>query len=413
MIAGLVAAALAGVMAGRYLVPGGGDEADGARKPLYWVAPMDPSFRSDRPGKSPMGMELVPVYPGDAHASGDAPGTVLIDPAVVNNLGVKTAAAEQGTLHQRISTVGYVQYDEDELEHVHTRTEGWIEKLNVLASGDPVKKGQVLFELYSRPLVTAQEELLAAKKRGSVELLAASRERLASLGMAADQIERLVKTGEVSRLVPVTSTVDGFVSDLKVRQGMFVKPDMDVMTVAALDTVWIIGEVFERQVATLQVGQPADVQFDYLPGRSWRGAVDYIYPELDPKTRTARVRIQLPNPGVILKPNMFADLLILGPERADAVSVPREALIRGSHLDRVVLATGDGRFQAVPVQVGIESGDRVEILSGVDAGQRVVVSGQFLIDSEANLEAEMLRAGEAEPESPPAHQHDHGAGGGS
>lgn len=398
----IILAAGAGAAAGRYWWPMGevdGNGAESAREPLYWVAPMDPSYRRDEPGKSPMGMDLVPVYPGDEPGAKEAPGTVRISPAVVNNLGVKTAPAQEGALHQRVETVGYVQYDEDRLDHIHTRVEGWIEKLHVKASGDPVVKGQALFELYSRPLVTAQEEFLAARNRGNEQLISASRERLAALGMGAAQIREFEQSGEVRRLMPVVAEHNGFVADLRVRQGMFVKPDTEVMSIAALDTVWVIGEVFERQVAWLQVGQEADVRFDYLPGRSWEGEVDYIYPELDPETRTARVRIELPNPGITLMPNMFADVVIHGTETEGAVHVPRQALIRGGRMDRVVIDTGDGRFQAVPVEVGIESGDRVEILSGVDAGQSVVVSGQFLIDSEANLEAELLRAQDTDGDS--------------
>lgn len=410
-IASLFIAVLLGAAAGRFLWPAQPAEdgqGAGEPEPLYWVAPMDPSYKRDEPGKSPMGMDLVPVYPGDDPGKKDAPGTVRISPAVVNNLGVKTAPAERGSLHKRVETVGYVQYDEDKLDHIHTRVEGWIEKLHVKASGDPVEKGEALFELYSRPLVTAQEEFLSARNRGNEPLLSASRERLAALGMSPAQIGRLERTGEVRRLIAEEAEHDGVVADLRVREGMFVKPDTEVMSIAALDTVWVIAEVFERQVAWLELGQAADVRFDYLPGRSWRGEVDYIYPELDPETRTARVRIELPNPGITLKPNMFADVVIHAAEEADTVHVPRQAVIRGGRLDRVVLDTGDGRFQAVPVETGMESGDRVEILSGVEAGQSVVVSGQFLIDSEANLEAELLRAESHGAETPAMEGQDHG-----
>lgn len=406
----IVVAAAGGVLAGHYLWPAiapGAEESGSEEEPLYWVAPMDPSYRKDEPGKSPMGMDLVPVYPGEEPPGEAEPGTVHISPAVVNNLGVKTRPAERGTLHKQVETVGYVQYDENKINHIHTRVEGWIERLHVRASGDPVTRGQPLFEIYSQPLVAAQQEFLAALRRGEGQLLAASRERLAALGMNSAQIERLEESGEVRRLMPVTAAADGFVADLKVREGMFVKPATEVMSIAALDTIWVIAEVFERQVAWLELGQSADVGFDYLPDRSWRGEVDYIYPELDPDTRTARVRIELPNPGVALKPNMFADVVIHAAEEPDTVHVPRQALIRGGRLDRVVLDTGDGRFQAVPVETGMESGDRVEILSGVEAGQSVVVSGQFLIDSEANLEAELLRAGASGAETPDMEGQDH------
>ena len=366
----------------------GGTAASGAREILYWVAPMDANFRRDEPGKSPMGMDLVPVYADEIDGQ---PGVVAIDATIVNNLGVRTARAQRGQLSQRIETVGYVAYDEDTVQHVHTRVEGWIEKLATKATGDPVEKGQLLFELYSPTLVNAQEEYLIALRSANTLLLNASKERLAALGVTGSEIARLDKERTVRRRVRVYAEADGVIAHLGVREGIFVTPATEIMSVAELDKVWVLAEVFERQAAWVKPGQSAMVELDYLPGEMWHGNVDYVYPELDPKTRTLKVRLRFDNAAQTLRPNMFARVTIQGDNVGEMVHVPREALIRGGSINRVVLALGEGRFKAQPVQIGIESGDRVAIRKGISAGDLVVVSGQFLIDSESNIESALAR----------------------
>jgi Cu(I)/Ag(I) efflux system membrane fusion protein len=361
---------------------------EGGREVLYWQAPMEPGYRRDRPGKSPMGMDLVPVYAKDVDAE---EGVVSINPAVVGNLGVRTATAEYGALPRRIETVGYVGFDEDTLQHIHTRVDGWIEKLETKAAGDSVRKGQLLFELYSPTLVNAQQEYLAAARSGTVALADASRNRLLALGVTPGEIERLDRAQTVSQRVSIHADSDGFVAHLGVREGVYVMPATEIMSIAKLDRVWIQAEVFERQAAWVQTGQRAEVELDYLPGTRWRGTVDYVYPELDPKTRTLRVRLRFSNEDEVLRPGMFARVTLYGTETDPVVHAPREALIRGGSVDRVVLALGEGRFRAQPVQVGIESGDRVAIESGLSAGDRVVTSAQFLIDSESNIDTALMR----------------------
>ncbi len=366
----------------------GGESAGGERQILYWVAPMDPNYRRDEPGKSPMGMDLVPVYADEVD---NQPGVVKIDPTIVNNLGVRTAKAERSVLMRRIETVGHVTYDEDTVQHVHTRVDGWIEKLITKATGDPVKKGQLLFELYSPTLVNAQEELLAASRSGNSRLLKASRDRLRALGVSTSEISRLEKERTAQQRVRVYAESDGVIVHLGVREGIYVTPATEVMSVARLDRVWVIAEVFERQAAWVSPGQKAVVELDYLPGKTFAGTVDYVYPELDPKTRTLRVRLRFDNAGEELRPNMFSRVVIEAEGFGRVVNVPREAVIRGGSVDRVVVALGDGRFRAQPVRLGIESGDRIAIRSGLEAGETIVVSGQFLIDSESNIEAALER----------------------
>lgn len=396
MAVSIAVALVTGFVAGRYLTehPAVSPPAEpGEREILYWVAPMDPNYRRDEPGKSPMGMELVPVYADEAGAE---TGVVAIDATMAANLGVRTAVAEQGALPRLVETVGYVGYDEDSLTHVHTRVDGWIEKLAVKAAGDPVSKGQLLFELYSPALVNAQQEYLAALGSGNRGLIDASRDRLASLGMAGDEIARLDRERNVRRRVRFHAEDDGVITMLGVREGIYVTPSTDVVSLAKLDSVWLLAEVFERQAEWVSPGQHAMIEFDYLPGRTWHADVDYVYPELDARTRTLTVRLRLENPSRTLRPNMFARVTIRGSGTGPVVHIPREALIRGGSVDRVVVALDDGRFRSTPVAAGIESGDRVAILDGIAAGERVVVSGQFLIDSESNIESALSRLDNAD-----------------
>jgi len=359
---------------------------------LYWVAPMDPNYQRDKPGKSPMGMDLVPVYAEENATEGDA---ITISPEVVQNLGVRTQKAEISKLWRGIDTVGYVDFDESRLSHIHLRTEGWIENLKVRSEGERVKKGDRLFDFYSPQLVNAQEEFVQALSAGNKGLVSASSERLLALGISADQIEKLRENRKVRQYISVFAPQDGVVSTLPAREGMFIKPSMKVMSLADLSSVWLLAEVFERQANWVSMGDPAQVTLSYLPGREWQGKVEYIYPSLDPKTRTLKVRLRFDNPEENLKPNMYANVKIFGGAKADILVIPMEALIRTGRNERVIVALGEGRFEARTVNAGIESGDWVEIASGLKEGEEVVVSGQFLIDSEASIKASFSRMSKA------------------
>ncbi|MBT8082424.1 MAG: efflux RND transporter periplasmic adaptor subunit [Gammaproteobacteria bacterium] len=391
--AAAVAALAAGVLIGRNMAPTVTPQQaePAAREVLYWVAPMDPDYRRDEPGKSPMGMDLVPVYADEVAARR---GVVSIDPTLVNNLGVRTAVAERGALPRRIETVGYVGYDEDTLQHVHTRVEGWVEKLATTATGDPVRKGELLFELYSPVLVNAQQEFLAALAGSNEGLQGASRDRLRALGVPEREIRRLERERTARRRVQIFAESNGVVSQLGIREGMFVTPSTEVMSIAQIDKVWIVAEVFERQSAWVEAGHKATVELDYLPGTTLQGRVDYVNPELDPTTRTLKVRLRFDNEGARLLPNMFARVVIDGSPINDIVHVPREAVIRGGSSKRVVIDLGDGMYESRKVLVGIESGERVAIRRGLREGERVVVSAQFLIDSESNIESALRRMGD-------------------
>ena len=389
MIKNNLSALLAIVLLAGYLSFGHSTSAiaEEEKEILYWVAPMDPNYRRDKPGKSPMGMELIPFYSG-----GDEDGsTVTISPTVIQNLGVRTAVAELTRLWRGIDTVGYVDYDESKVSHIHLRTEGWIEKLAVESEGERVKKGDFLFDVYSPKLVNAQEELVTALATGNKGLIRATKERLSALGISSAQIKKLEKDRRVKQRISVYAPQDGVVSSLPVREGMFVKPSMRVMTLGDLSSVWLLAEVFERQSQWVEVGQTAEVSLSYIPGKVWQGKVEYIYPSLDPKTRTLKVRLRFENPGERLKPNMYSNVKIYGGAKEDTIVIPLEGLIRTGREERVIIALGEGRFEARQVKAGIESGEYVEILQGVSEGDKIVTSGQFLIDSEASMRASLTR----------------------
>lgn len=383
-----------------------------APEPLYWVAPMDASFRSDKPGRSPMGMDLVPVY---QDGSGDDAGDVRISPAIENNLGLKMAAVKMSSLQAEISTVGYVQFDEDRLHHVHLRVEGWIESLNISAEGEQVAEGEVLFELYSPTLFNAQKDMVSALKSGEEELITAARQKMRLLGMTADQIRHVERSRQAEEQIAFHAQHGGIVSNLNVRHGMFVDPAAEVMAIGAIDTVWVIADVFERQLPWLVAGQDVTMSVDSYPGQQWRAKVDYIYPVLNPESRTVQVRIRIDNQDRRLKPNMFASLTIHAQDSQQVLNIPRSALILGGRGARVVQSLGSGKYRSVDVVAGREAGDRVEVLEGLESGDKVVVSAQFLIDSESNIAAEELRMSPSEDgaiqELSPArdvevHQHD-------
>ena len=361
--------------------------ADDDREILYWVAPMDANYRRDKPGKSPMGMDLLPVYADEA---GDS-SSVTITPEVVQNLGIRTVTAERSPLWRMIETVGYVDYDESRVSHIHLRTEGWIEHLVAHSEGERVRKGEQLLELYSPDLVNAQEEFVQALAVGNKGLIRASRERLVALGIPANQVKQLETNRKVKQTISIYSPQDGVVSKLMVRHGMFVTPDKQVMSLADLSSVWLLAEIYESQADWVKVGQTAEVSLAFLPGRIWEGQVEYIYPSLDPKTRTLKARLRFDNPDEALKPNMYTSVRIYGGPKHDVIVIPVEALIRTGRESRVIIALDAGRFASRTVTAGIESGDWVEILAGIEPGEEVVTSGQFLLDSEASLKASMTR----------------------
>ncbi len=361
------------------------------KKPIYWVAPMDANYRRDKPGKSPMGMDLVPVYADGGSGDDSGPGTIKISPDVVNNLGVRVAKAQYGTLQNKISTVGYVNYDEDELVHIHPRVQGWIEKLYVKAAGDPVIKGEPLYDIYSPELVNAQEEYLLALERNNRRLKQAAEDRLKALQLPLKAINQLKKYRKVKQNVTFYAPESGVIDNLNIRQGFFVKPGKTLMSIGKLDPIWVEADVFESQSSLVTEGIPVTMTLDYEPGKQWKGNVDYIYPSLNPKTRTLKVRLRFSNKDEELKPNMFAQVIIFPKDNKQSILVPKEAVIRTGSKERVVLALGKGHFKSIEVKVGRYDSDSAEILAGLDAGEKVVTSAQFLLDSESSKSSDFMR----------------------
>jgi len=371
----------------------------GGEEPLYWVAPMDPNFVREEPGKSPMGMELIPKCPVDGSKS--TANSVQVDSLVLQNSGVRTEHVQRRDLARVVRAAGRVDYDERLVAHVHTKVQGWVENLHVHYTGQMVKSGQPLLEIYSPELVSTQEELLIAVryreetsqsssedvKDAGASLLDAAKQRLALWDIPSRDIERLIETGETRKTLTLYAPSSGAVTQMKVRHGMEVLPDSHLYTIADLSRVWVYANVYEYELPWIEVGQRARVEISYLPGQSFEGTVTYIDPFLDAKTRTARVRLEQPNPDGLLKPEMFANVSILADPRRAVLSISEEALIRSGRRNLVVIALGEGRFEPRPVEVGLETGDGwIEIRNGLEDGEVIVSSGQFLIDSESKLQ---------------------------
>lgn len=361
---------------------------------LYWVAPMDVNYRRSKPGQSPMGMDLIPVY--ENTNMGAAEGEIQISSAVINNLGVRTQPVTYQLLQPKIRAFGVINHDEDSRVQVTVRTEGWIENLSISDEGEMVAKGDVLFEFYSPELLHAQDNYLSAIAAKDARLIRGALGRMRSLAIPESRIDALnnlpPKTllPEDFRTLAYEAPRAGHVSLLGVKEGSFVTPSTTVMEIVSIESVWLIADVFERQIPRLKLGQRAQMQMDAFSGRRWLGVVEYLYPMLDMKTRSQRVRLRFENSDRQLKPNMFASVEI---ETAgfEALSVPAESVIQVKGEDRVVLALGEGRFRSVAIETGWQVGDRRVVLSGISVDDRIVTSGQFLLDSESNLSAELIR----------------------
>ncbi len=365
-------------------------EGAGDRKVLYWYDPMYPQQRFDKPGKSPfMDMMLVPKY---ADAGGDESG-VSISPRVVQNLGVRTAEARSGSLAPKLTAVGNVEYNERSVVLVQPRTAGFVEKLHVRAPLDPVREGQPLVEILFPEWAGAQAEYLAVRRLAGHDvepLQRAARERLLLLGMTEEQVVAVEREGKVQARVTLRAPVSGVVAELGAREGMTVAGGTTLFRIAALSTVWVVAEVPEAQAGMLVPGERAAARVPAYPDDVFTGRVSAILPDVNPVTRTVRARIEVANPGGQLKPGMYATVTLGGRGRA-ALLIPAEAVIKTGERSVVILAAGEGKFRAVDVEVGMETGGDSEIRKGLKAGDRVVVSGQFLIDSEASLRATLAR----------------------
>ncbi len=377
--------------------------APAEKKILYWYDGMNPAIRSDKPGKAPDGMDLVPMYADSTQSMGEMPpGTVKISSTKQQLIGVRTDTVKREPLKRTIRAVAQVQIDETKIARIHVKIAGWVEKVQVDFIGKLVRKDQPLFSLYSPDLVATQQEYLIARRaekdlasapfqevsRGAETLLQAARQRLHLWDMSDEQIRQLDETGEVSRTTTMYSPIDGFVLKREVFERSYITPETELYEIADFSTVWVNAEIYEYEVPYVKVGQSAQMTLSYFPGKAYTGNIVYIYPTVDPMTRTVKVRLEFPNPNFKLKPDMFADVQLNIGYGTQTV-VPQEAVLDSGSEQIVFVATGDGYFEPRKVQLGPRLEDRVVVLSGLKAGETIVTSGNFLIDSESRLKNAM------------------------
>jgi RND family efflux transporter MFP subunit len=414
--------AIAVAFAGGYIykaVKGGtaGTAQNGGRKVLYWVDPMHPAYKSDKPGVAPdCGMKLEPVYadggataaPAGANpkhvSAGDLSnmevGTVQITPEKQQLIGMKYEQVELGGGSRTIRAAGKVAIDETRIGHVHTKVEGWIDQVFVDFTGKLVKKGQPMLTIYSPDMLASERELLLAAKAKTImrnsallsgfdqseSLLQATRRRLELWDLSEAQIDQVLRTGEPIKNITVYSPMSGYITDRKAFPQVKVMPDTDLYTIVDLSRIWIMADVFEYEAPNIHVGQTARVSLDALPGRTFNAQIDFLQPQVDPMTRTLKVRLNMDNPGLMLKPDMYADVefRVNIPSK---LTVSADAVLNAGERQTVFVDRGNGYFEPRQVKTGEREGDRVQILSGLTGGERIVTSGNFLIDSESQMKA--------------------------
>jgi len=369
------------------------------RKALFYRNPMNPAITSPVPAQDEMGMDYIPVY-ADADNAGDAPaGTVRIDPVTVQNIGVRTAIAEQRTLSRHIRAVGRIAYNEERLSRLHPKTEGWIKELRIDKTGSPVKKDDILLSIYAPQLVASQEEYLLAIKnkrvladspfeeirQGAIDLAKTARERLELLDVAEHQIRELERTHEIKKYLHIHSPFNGIAMKVGAREGQYVTPKTELYMLADLSKVWVYVDVYEYELPWITVGDQVEMELTGVPGRTFTGRLAYIYPYAEAKTRTVRVRLVFDNKELLLKPDMFAEVSIAASRQIDAVVVPAEAVVRSGIREQVFVVRGAGKFEPREIKLGITTDGVTQVLSGLKVGEEVVTSAQFLIDSESKL----------------------------
>jgi Cu(I)/Ag(I) efflux system membrane fusion protein len=401
----LIIAVLAGGAGGYWLASSSNNSAQisstaapAEKKPLFYRNPMNPEITSPAPAQDQMGMDYIPVYADDEQDSAPA-GTVRIDPVTVQNIGVRTALAERRSISRSIQTVGRIDYDEKRLYELHPKTEGWVEQLFIDTTGAPVKQDTILLSFYSPQLVSTQQEYVLALKnlktlqasgfedvrRGAEELVATTLERLRLLDVPEHQIHNLTETLEVKKNLHIHSPAKGVVTAIGARQGQYVTPQTKLYTVADLSKVWVYVDVYEDELPWVTVGDKATIDVAALPGLRFEGVLSYIYPYAESKTRTIKVRMEFDNPEGLLKPDMFANVAIDASVLPDALVIPSEAIVRSGSREQVFVQRAPGKFEPHDVNIGVSSEGLTEIKSGIEAGDEVVISAQFLIDSESKL----------------------------
>tara|TARA_R110002012_G_C11676214_1_gene613745 strand:+ start:15092 stop:16450 length:1359 start_codon:yes stop_codon:yes gene_type:complete len=368
------------------------------KKPLFYRNSMNPSVTSPVPAKDSMGMDYTPVFAGETDDNAVL-GTVKIDPVVVQNIGVRTEFAKKESMSRTIRAAGRVDFDEEKMARLHPKVEGWIEELKVDKTGETVKKGDVLVSIYSPKLVSTQQEYLLALNslksledspfddvaRGAKEMVSSARERLQLLDVPDHQIDELEKSRKIKKQLHIHTPVDGTVTRIGSRQGQYVTPKTELYMVVDLSKVWVYADVYEYELPWIKVGDEVEMSLASVPGKIFSGHLGYIYPYAEAKTRTTKVRIIFDNPDQLLRPDMFAEVTIHSDVNKDAIIIPSQAVIRSGERAQVFVVTEPGKFEPRVVTLGIESSGKVEVLSGLNEGEEVVTSAQFMVDSESKL----------------------------
>lgn len=358
----------------------------GEKKIKYWVAPMDPTYIRDKPGKSPMGMDLVPVYEDQGDSSS---GTITVDPVMVQNMGVRVAKVEKTSLSRRVRTIGEIDVAEDQVSVVNLRFSGWIERIYADQTGQAVRRGQALFSIYSPELVSAQKEYLIAYNTSGKDsaLTRSAAERVRLWDIPQSVLDKVAKKQNVDRTIVIRAPRSGYILHKNVVEGARVVAGTDLYRIGNLKTIWVNTEVYEFDAPWIRVGQNASMELSYQMGRRFAGKVDYIYPTLNKKSRTLKVRLVFDNPGIALKPGMFATVWIDAQRKDNVLVIPTESIIRTGERQLVFITQELGKYQAREIVTGlVGDGHRTEVLSGLSEGQTVVTSGQFLLDSESQLQ---------------------------
>lgn len=362
---------------------GGGATGSGDDEIAYYTCSMHPSVKSDEPGQCPIcSMDLTPVTKGE-----QASGILRVDGQRSQRIGVRYAAAQRTKLSRTVLAVGEVNADENRLADVTLRTAGWIDKLHVEESGEYVKRGQPLLEFYSPEILTASEEVLAARRATGTardRLVAAADRKLLLLGVTPGQLKRIVGRGKARDRISVSSPTSGYVVEKSVVEGDHVEQGMSLMRIADLSEVWVDAQVYESDLALVKLGQPVSVTLPFVPGQRFEGSVGYIHPRLDTQTRTVRVRVVLDNPDLTLRPGMYADVQI-DVDLGERLVIPQEAVIYSGTRRLVFVDLGEGRLQPKDVEVGVRAAGMIEVLDGLAEGERVVSSGNFLIAAESRI----------------------------
>jgi Cu(I)/Ag(I) efflux system membrane fusion protein len=375
----------------------GTHQAAPEREILFYRNPMNPSVTSPTPMQDSMGMDYLPVYADGARD--DVMGTVSIDPVVVQNIGVRTAIATSGAISRTVRTVGRVDYNEETMVRLHPKVQGWIEELRIDKAGEVVVQDDILLSIYSPQLVSTQQEYLLALnnlsalgdspieeiRHGAEDLVQSSRERLQFLDVPEHQIRELEKTRQIKKQIHIHSPVEGTVLKVGARRGQFVTPQTELYLLADLNEVWVFADIYENEIPWVKAGDKVEMTLTSVPGRIFRGVVSYIYPYSEARTRTTKVRLVFDNAEGLLRPDMFVEVSILADTRNDAIVVPSEAVVRSGGNPQVYIVREPGKFEPREVALGVESDGRTEVVRGVSAGEEVVTSAQFLVDSDSKL----------------------------